>query len=558
MASDNIYPDQSGGLYDIKYAQLRILASDVRRNFTQGQGGTTVPGGGSTGETGGGDDEHIPPGGSGCKKVYVANLNQNGTDDPVATVYENTIGEIVYSRIDPGSYLILSDGLFTEGFTWWHLNNPLVEGMSNGAGFIEMRVMWIDSSTMVMVTRNSSPVDENQDSMLLNASLEIRTYCQDDECVAVAQPEFSLPDAFLGIPYLFEYELTGTAPMTVSIDTAPSWMSIEVIGNILTISGTPDATLSSGSVSFSISNCGGANSIDIGTFISVADLDSMEFTITHESEFFEGGASQQFFQVTFGASGTTGAAYIDWGDGTIEPIVAGPVETLHLSHAYDPIGTYTQKFYFTNNEQILTFNNFDGSPGDFHTLGFFNSTNMTNFNGSRYIANIMNFPSCFPTTVGSSPVLIFCTGHADNTETTLDLSIIGTSVTNLSIENFPLVTTITNIPSTISGLLSLGSMPSCNSLQNGGSFPAATNISFQGFGGPVAYGTFNYTNIVSFVFSNSGLSTSDVNAFAVGVDGNGLTNGTFIVSQGGGAAPSGAGAAAVTSLAGKGWTTITD
>lgn len=46
MANDNIYPDQSAGPHDIKYAQLLILASDARRQLG-GTGSDTIPGGGT-------------------------------------------------------------------------------------------------------------------------------------------------------------------------------------------------------------------------------------------------------------------------------------------------------------------------------------------------------------------------------------------------------------------------------------------------------------------------------------------------------------------------------
>ena len=47
-------------------------------------------------------------------KVYTALLTQSGTDAPVATVLENTIGNIWFGYIDVGVYSIHSNGLFTE------------------------------------------------------------------------------------------------------------------------------------------------------------------------------------------------------------------------------------------------------------------------------------------------------------------------------------------------------------------------------------------------------------------------------------------------------------
>lgn len=43
-------------------------------------------------------------------KVYTALLNQSGTDAPVATVLENTLGEITITREGIGVYLMTSVG----------------------------------------------------------------------------------------------------------------------------------------------------------------------------------------------------------------------------------------------------------------------------------------------------------------------------------------------------------------------------------------------------------------------------------------------------------------
>lgn len=46
-------------------------------------------------------------------KVYTALLTQTGTNPPVATVLENTIGAITFSYTEPGKYNVNSSGLFT-------------------------------------------------------------------------------------------------------------------------------------------------------------------------------------------------------------------------------------------------------------------------------------------------------------------------------------------------------------------------------------------------------------------------------------------------------------
>ena len=53
-------------------------------------------------------------GGGASYLVYTALLTQSGTDAPVATVLENTIGTVSWSRTSSGSYILTSDGLFTS------------------------------------------------------------------------------------------------------------------------------------------------------------------------------------------------------------------------------------------------------------------------------------------------------------------------------------------------------------------------------------------------------------------------------------------------------------
>ena len=57
-------------------------------------------------------------GGGASYLVYTALLTQSGTDAPVATVLENTIGTITWSYNGGGSYLANSSSLFTADKTW--------------------------------------------------------------------------------------------------------------------------------------------------------------------------------------------------------------------------------------------------------------------------------------------------------------------------------------------------------------------------------------------------------------------------------------------------------
>lgn len=51
-------------------------------------------------------------------KVYTALLTQEGTNPPVATVFENTIGNIVWTRNFAGFYSATLPGAFTLGKTF--------------------------------------------------------------------------------------------------------------------------------------------------------------------------------------------------------------------------------------------------------------------------------------------------------------------------------------------------------------------------------------------------------------------------------------------------------
>lgn len=68
-------------------------------------------------------------------KVYTALLTQTGTDDPVAIVLENTIGDIIWSYINTGEYVGTLTGAFTTdktaGFLGSNLTLPGQKGMLN-------------------------------------------------------------------------------------------------------------------------------------------------------------------------------------------------------------------------------------------------------------------------------------------------------------------------------------------------------------------------------------------------------------------------------------------
>ena len=63
-------------------------------------------------------------------KVYKAILKQSGTDAPVATVLENTVGEVVWSRQSVGSYRATLQGAFPEGKCIFRINSGTTSAFS--------------------------------------------------------------------------------------------------------------------------------------------------------------------------------------------------------------------------------------------------------------------------------------------------------------------------------------------------------------------------------------------------------------------------------------------
>jgi len=61
--------------------------------------------------------QKILDGGSTSSSVYLAMLNQSGTNIPTAVEIVNSLGTITYLREEDGTYFVNSSGLFTSGKT---------------------------------------------------------------------------------------------------------------------------------------------------------------------------------------------------------------------------------------------------------------------------------------------------------------------------------------------------------------------------------------------------------------------------------------------------------
>lgn len=102
-------------------------------------------------------------------KVYTALLTQTGTDAPVATVLENTIGDIWWTYVDVGFYSVNSNGLFVTNKTYHNpVNYNLPNDITEGYTFIIN-----DNNTLNLLVFQDGTT---QDSSLVNTPIEIRVY----------------------------------------------------------------------------------------------------------------------------------------------------------------------------------------------------------------------------------------------------------------------------------------------------------------------------------------------------------------------------------------------
>lgn len=101
-------------------------------------------------------------------KIYTALLNQEGETDPVATVLENTIGNIVWTRIEVGVYRGTLTGAFSSGKTIAIL--PLVPADDNN----KISIVTVYNENIISIMTKETP--SASDNCLYNTFIEIRVY----------------------------------------------------------------------------------------------------------------------------------------------------------------------------------------------------------------------------------------------------------------------------------------------------------------------------------------------------------------------------------------------
>jgi hypothetical protein len=101
-------------------------------------------------------------------KKYVATLLQTSTTDPLATVLENTIGDIVWTRLSTGFYRgTLSSAFPSADTTYISISGTVDPGL--------VTAYWYNSNQIRVYTRDTS-LDALADDLLTYTTIEIRTY----------------------------------------------------------------------------------------------------------------------------------------------------------------------------------------------------------------------------------------------------------------------------------------------------------------------------------------------------------------------------------------------
>ena len=116
----------------------------------------------------------------GQPKVYRALLTQTGTDAPVATVLENTLGgEVVWTRGSPGTYAGTLANAFTADKTFVNIQGDLTVGDWDGGTAIRAFSITRPGSSAVSVQTVLGALGGTwaaSDDLLVGQSVEILVY----------------------------------------------------------------------------------------------------------------------------------------------------------------------------------------------------------------------------------------------------------------------------------------------------------------------------------------------------------------------------------------------
>ncbi len=118
-------------------------------------------------------------------------------------------------------------------------------------------------------------------------------------CAPVELPaNIVMPDGEVGTPYNFYINVAGDAPYVLAELIKPSWMSVQLVANVLNFTGKPDVTGTNLDVSFTLSNCSGANALPFTDYINITQAVQPNMPeIIAGSNTFSGGIRTQVFTV---------------------------------------------------------------------------------------------------------------------------------------------------------------------------------------------------------------------------------------------------------------------
>lgn len=102
------------------------------------------------------------------EKVYRALLSQSDSDDPVAVVLENSLGDVTLSRYNSGAYTLSLANAFPANRTWLNVVKATLATITSAALFYRS-----DDDTLTLETQVDGV---SNDGVLSSTSIEIRVY----------------------------------------------------------------------------------------------------------------------------------------------------------------------------------------------------------------------------------------------------------------------------------------------------------------------------------------------------------------------------------------------
>lgn len=133
-----------------------------------------------------------------------------------------------------------------------------------------------------------------------------------------------LPDATIDVPYSYSFDITGTAPFTLSAVSKPAWMTIAVSGSSIVFSGTPSVSAIGEPIGFTINNCS-SNTV---VFEDIIDVSANNWLISYTNN-----DATVNIQLHIGNNGSSPSNTIYNGLYTTDPITGSDVVNLPATNA---------------------------------------------------------------------------------------------------------------------------------------------------------------------------------------------------------------------------------